>query len=173
MGTSWFAWWTITVVVFFVPYALLTAELGAAWPGEGGVYVWVREAFGPRPGSLAAWFYWINNAYYIPAVYMVFAATFHSIFLKGRVPAALDGAFAAWLDAGIAIALTWLTVWVGVIRLSVSKWIPNLGALVKLLVYGALGILGLGALVAGRTPANDFSLAGLLPHLGDSLAFLP
>ncbi|MGH9316405.1 MAG: amino acid permease [Thermoanaerobaculia bacterium] len=48
MGVAWFSWWAITMVLFFVPYGLITAELGAAWPGEGGVYVWVREAFGPR-----------------------------------------------------------------------------------------------------------------------------
>ena len=79
------------MVVFFVPYGLITAELGAAWPGEGGVYVWVREAMGPRWGSLAAWFYWINNAYWIPAVYMVFAGTFHTIFLKAHLPAGAAG----------------------------------------------------------------------------------
>ena len=66
MGVSWFTWWGITMVLFFIPYGLMTAELGAAWPGEGGLYVWVREAMGPRWGSLAAWFYWINNAYWMP-----------------------------------------------------------------------------------------------------------
>ena len=76
MGVAWFTWWVITMVVFFVPYGLVTAELGAAWPGEGGVYVWVREGLGRRAGSLVAWLYWINNAYWIPAVYLVFAGTF-------------------------------------------------------------------------------------------------
>lgn len=174
MGASWFTWWAITIVLFFVPYGLISAELGAAWPGEGGLYLWVREAYGPRWGSLAAWFYWINNAYWVPSVYMVFASTFHAIFLKGRIPAALDGERAAvWLDAGIAIAVTWLTVWIGVIRLEVSKWIPNLGAVVKVAIFAALGGLGLLSLAAGRPAANDFSPAGLLPRLGDSLSFLP
>ena len=54
MGVAWFSWWLITMTVFFIPYGFITAELGAAWPGEGGVYVWVREAFGPKWGSQAA-----------------------------------------------------------------------------------------------------------------------
>ena len=66
MGLAWFSWWVITMTVFFIPYGLITAELGSAWPGEGGVYIWVREAFGPRWGSTAAWLYWINNAYLDP-----------------------------------------------------------------------------------------------------------
>ena len=166
MGGAWFAWWAIVVCAFFVPYGLITAELGAAWPGEGGLYVWVREAFGPRAGGLAAWLYWINNAYWMPSVYVVFASTFRSIFLPER-PAS------TWLDAGIALLLTWATVWIGVIRLSVSKWIPNLGALVKLAIFLALGALGLSSLFAGRPAANTLSLAALVPRLSDSLAFLP
>jgi amino acid transporter len=173
MGVSWFTWWVITMVVFFVPYGLVTAELGAAWPGEGGVYVWVREALGPRLGSLAAWLYWINNAYWIPAVYLVFAGTFHGIFLKGLWPALDEGAGATWLEAGIAVVLTWLTVALGVVRLEVSKWVPNAGALVKVAIFLGLGALGLQFILSGRTPANDFSLSAFAPRWSDSLAFLP
>lgn len=164
MGVPWFTWWAITMVVFFVPYGLMTAELGAAWPGEGGLYLWVREAMGPRWGSTAAWFYWVNNAYWIPSVYLVFAGTFETIFLKTR---------STWQEAGIAIVLTWLTVLLGVIRLEVSKWIPNLGAVVKTLIFLSLGGLGIGSIVAGRPPANDFSLVQFVPRWSDSLAFLP
>src|SRR6185436_2117839 len=165
MGVTWFTWWAIVMLAFFVPYGLLTAELGAAWPSEGGLYVWVREAMGPRFGSLAAWFYWINNAYYVPQVYLVFAGTFETLFLGGlKRP---------WLEAGIAILLTWLTVALGVVTLGVSKWIPNLGAIVKGAIFLGLGALGVGALLSGVPPANDFSLARFIPHGGDSLAILP
>jgi glutamate:GABA antiporter len=164
MGYSWFSWWVITMVVFFIPYGLITAELGAAWPGEGGVYIWVREAFGPKWGSFVAWMYWINNAYWIPSVYLIFAGTFGEMFLKTKSP---------WQDAGIAIALTWVTVAIGVVRLEISKWVPNLGAVVKALIFLALGVLGLSAIFKGRPAANAFSAAGLLPKWNDSIAYLP
>ena len=164
MGVTWFTWWGITMLVFFVPYGLMTAELGAAWPGEGGLYVWVREGMGPRWGSTAAWFYWINNAYWIPSVYLIFAGTFETIFLEGKD---------TWREAGIAILLTWLTVLLGVAKLEVSKWIPNVGAVVKVAIFVALGVLGFGSLLSGRPPANDFSLTQFLPRWSDSLAFLP
>ena len=174
LGVSWFGWWALTMVVFFVPYGLITAELGAAWPGEGGLYVWVREALGPRWGSLAAWFYWINNAYWVPSVYMVFAGTFHAIFLRAHLPAALqDGSGATWLQAGIAIVVTWLTVAIGVVRLQVSKWVPNVGAVVKVAIFVVLGGLGMLSLAAGNRPANVFSWSAIAPDLGESLRFLP
>ena len=152
------------MTVFFIPYGLITAELGAAWPGEGGVYIWVREAFGPTWGSIAAWMYWINNAYWIPSVYLIFAGTFGQMFLKTHSP---------WQDAGIAIALTWLTVAIGIVRLEISKWVPNLGAVIKALIFLALGVLGLSALFRRRPAANAFSPRALLPHWNDSLAYLP
>lgn len=174
MGVSWFTWWAITMLLFFLPYGLMTAEMGAAWPGEGGVYVWVREAMGPRWASLAAWFYWINNAYWTASVYMVFAGTFHTIFLKQHLsPLLREGSGATWLQAAIAILLTWLTVAVGVVRLDVSKWLPNLGALVKAAIFVGLGTLGLSSLLSGRPPANDFSPWRFAPSWSDSLAFLP
>jgi len=164
MGYAWFSWWVITMVVFFIPYGLITAELGSAWPGEGGVYVWVREAFGPKWGSFVAWMYWINNAYWIPSVYLIFAGTFGEMFLKKTSP---------WQDAGIAIALTWVTVAIGVVRLEISKWVPNLGAVIKALIFLALGVLGLSAIFKGRASANAFSARGLLPQWNDSVAYLP
>ena len=163
-GVSIFFWWTALIVFFFAPYGLIMAELGAAWPAEGGVYVWVREAFGPRWGSLAAWFYWINNACWIPSVYLIFAGTFDSIFV---------GSGNVWFQAAVATVLTWLTVWLGIVRLQVSKWIPNLGAVVKVLIFLSLGVLGGLWIFSGRPAANELSLQAMLPRWSDSLAFLP
>lgn len=173
VGVTWFTWWTIAIVLFFVPYGLMTAELGAAWPGEGGLYIWVREAMGPKWGSLAAWFYWINVAYWIPSVYMVFAGTLHTIFLKAFLaPNLQSGVGAVWLQAGIAALVTWLTVGIGVAHLRVAKWIPNTGAIVKVAIFLSLGTLGLIALAKGKRPANDFSLASFIPNK-DAVPFLP
>jgi len=152
----------------------MTAEMGAAWPGEGGIYVWVREAMGARAGSLAAWFYWINNAYWTASVYMVFGGVFHTMFLKAQLgPALGEAPGATWLQAAIAVLATWVTVVVGIARLGVSKWLPNLGALVKAAFFLGLGALGLASLFSGRPPANEFSIEQAVPRWRDSLAFLP
>src|SRR5262245_24354773 len=180
MGVAWFSWWIITMTVFFIPYGLITAELGSAWPGEGGVYIWVREAFGPKWGSTAAWMYWINNAYWLPSVYLIFAGTFTQMFLRVPGSSNLVGTetgflrtHSTWVEAGIAIAMTWITVLIGVVRLEISKWVPNLGALVKALIFLTLGLLGLSVFLRGRSPANEFSLAKAVPRWNDTLAYLP
>src|SRR5271166_5002977 len=45
-GGEAFTWMMVFAVVFFVPQALLFAELGSAFPQEGGPCYWTRLAFG-------------------------------------------------------------------------------------------------------------------------------
>lgn len=33
---------------FFIPSALVSAELASTYPQRGGVFIWVKEAFGPK-----------------------------------------------------------------------------------------------------------------------------
>lgn len=62
-------------VAFFIPIALVAAELATAWPDEGGMYVWVKEAFGPVFGFLVVWLEWIMNAVWFPTVLTFASAT--------------------------------------------------------------------------------------------------
>ncbi len=50
----------IAVIAFLIPVALVAAELATGWPKEGGVYVWVRAAFGDRWGFIAIWLLWVQ-----------------------------------------------------------------------------------------------------------------
>src|ERR1700684_664767 len=58
-------WMMVFAVVFFVPQALLFAELGSAFPQEGGPYFWTRLAFGHLAGAVNNFLYWITNPVWI------------------------------------------------------------------------------------------------------------
>src|SRR3954462_1389482 len=60
-GAEGFTWMIFLAVFFFVPYALLTAELGSAFTGEGGCYVWTRLAFGRFVAAINTVLYWLSN----------------------------------------------------------------------------------------------------------------
>src|SRR5947209_19573130 len=45
-GAQGFTWLIFLGIFFFVPYAMVVAELGTAFPEEGGPYIWPRLAFG-------------------------------------------------------------------------------------------------------------------------------
>ena len=53
-GAQTVTWLAIVAALFFVPAGLVIAELGAAFPHQGGPYVWARLAFGGYAGSLVA-----------------------------------------------------------------------------------------------------------------------
>jgi glutamate:GABA antiporter len=163
IGPSTISWWLITWVLFFIPYGLMTAELGTTYPEQGGLYVWIKRAFGQRWAARVTWLYWINVALWIPSVCLLFTG------ILGQM---LYVELALWAQIAIGIGMTWATVWTGVIRLEVGKWVPNLGAFLKALILLVIGGAGLSyGLEHGF--ANDLSLRAMLPRWDAGLAFLP
>ncbi len=67
-GLSSIAYYTLSALAFVVPSALVSAELATGWPKAGGVYIWVREAFGEKWGFLAIWLQWVHNLPWYPAM---------------------------------------------------------------------------------------------------------
>jgi len=68
--------------VFLVPLSLVSAELATGWPpdGPGGVYIWVKEAFGERLGFVAIWLQWFQNIMWYPTVLSFIAGSFAYMF---------------------------------------------------------------------------------------------
>src|ERR1700758_415675 len=64
-GAQAITWLVISLVLFLIPYGMLTAELGSAFPVEGGPYEWARMAFGRCAGSVTAILYWLSNPTWI------------------------------------------------------------------------------------------------------------
>src|SRR5207237_2783688 len=54
--------------------AIAVRELSDTAPGAGGIYRWVRRAFGPLHGFVAGWGYWVNNLFYFPSLLVTTAA---------------------------------------------------------------------------------------------------
>ncbi|NGX45760.1 MAG: Glutamate/gamma-aminobutyrate antiporter [Chlamydiae bacterium] len=65
----------LATLIFFIPTSLVAAELATAWPKVGGVFAWVKEAFGHRSGFLAAWLLWFQNIVWYPTALSFIAAT--------------------------------------------------------------------------------------------------
>ncbi|MCP8687466.1 APC family permease [Marinobacterium sedimentorum] len=163
VGASAIFWWLVVLVLFFIPNTLVTAELGTRYPEQGGIYAWIRDAFGTRWGARITWLYWINIALWMPAVFIMFGAIFSALYWPQ---------LSLWGQIGIGLALCWLTAAINCLPLRLSKWIPNLGTPLKFLVILTLGIGGLWyGLQHGF--ANDLSLAHSLERLDEGLAYIP
>jgi len=173
MGVQGITFWIVLAILFFIPYGFATAELGAAWPDDGGIYVWVREAFGPMWGTVTAWLYWVNVALWAPSVFVLFSETMQTAF---------NIHVNMWAEMGIVIALIWIMVLIGIIPLKFSKWVPNSSAIVKIVIFLLLGIAGVAMLFTSHGSANSFALKNFIPQLVtrvhgklnfDNLTYLP
>lgn len=163
VGPAAIFWWLVIIVLFLIPNTLITAELGTAYPEQGGIYAWVRNAFTPRWAARITWQYWINIALWMPAVYIMFAALFAALFAPEM---------SLWAQIGLGILMCWLTTGINCLRLQYSKWIPNLGTVTKFVVILTLGGAGI-AYGLEHGFANDLGFEAALDDLSAGLLYLP
>ena len=98
-GPAVLFWTAVLLVFFFVPYGLMTAELGSTYADTGGIYSWVQRAFGGFWGTQVSWWYWINVGIWLPSVYLMFATLLGQTF---------DFTVGFWWTVGMAVALIWI-----------------------------------------------------------------
>src|SRR5688572_19308919 len=79
-GLALIFFYLLAAILFFIPTILVTAELATGWPNTGGVYVWVREAFGPQWGFLTIWLQWIYNVVWYPTIFAFIAGMLAYVF---------------------------------------------------------------------------------------------
>lgn len=163
IGPSALVWWLIMFTIFFIPYGLVTAELGTAYPDEGGIVDWTRRAFGDAAGARVAWLYWVNYALWVPAVFYLFALVVTQI---------LGFELSAWGIALIAIAMSWVKTLITLQDIENILWIPTVGSICKAIIMVLLGICGIYAGFANGF-ANVINLGTLTPSLEAGMSYLP
>ena len=141
------------LICFFLPYGLISAELGTAYEGEGGICDWVTRAFGPRWGSRASWYYYINFSLWMGSL-AVLATDIISTLLGREL-----SVFPALL---LQLAFIWLVVFISNYKISESKWILNIAAILKALLMLSIGALGIYVAIV-RGSANEYTPASFLP----------
>ena len=163
LGTGVIGWWLVTLLFFVIPYALISAELGTSYPSEGGIYSWVKQAFGLKMAARTTWLYWVNVGLWMPAVYIMFAGMLAELFFPELT--------LGWRVA-ICIVLIWLTIYFCNVSVDVGVWVSKVGALLKMAVIMTLGCAGfIYAIQHGM--ANQLTLHSMLPSLDGGVEFLP
>ena len=74
-GWSSIGWYLIGTITFLIPLSMAGAELATGWPKGGGVYAWVKEAFGDMSGFIAVFCEWSNDLVWFPTILAFLAST--------------------------------------------------------------------------------------------------
>ncbi len=123
---------------FFVPCALIAAELATGWPSTGGVYTWVKEAFDDRMGFVAIWLQWIENVIWYPTVLSFTAATIAYLFNP-------DLANNKLYILVMILSIYWTCTIIDSLGMKISGFISSIGVIIGTILPGIVIII-LGAL---------------------------
>jgi len=164
MGNSQFFWRTLMIVTFFIPYGLISSELGTAYQGDGGLYDWVVKAYpGTRWGSRVAWWYWLNFPLWMAS-------------LAVMVPDLLNIAFGIQISLGLSLAiqLTFILIVTAIACYPVCDSVVILNVCAAIKVGLALLVGGMGVYFTFQNGfVNDMSFSTFLPSFDvDSLSYI-
>jgi len=153
-GAQAILWLIVSAVTFLIPYGLITAELGAAYPTEGATYDWVRLAYGHFAGAVVGVLYWLSNPIWLGGT------------LTATTVAALDALWGSSIGGNqgaetvVGFLFIWGAVTMNILSLRYMKWVPNFGAILRLALLGFFAIL---VIISGTSHGFKGTLAGFFP----------
>lgn len=157
-GSTLVFFFCLAALLFLLPSALVSAELASNSREQGGIYVWVKEAFGPRMGCLAVWYQWVSNVIWYPTILSFVAATLGYLL-------APELASNRWFLVVTIVVTFWLATFSNLLGMRTSALVANICAILGLLIpMGLIIFLGLHWLFAGQPLAVHFSAQSVLPH---------
>ena len=157
----------VALIGFFIPVVIVAAELASGWPKIGGLYVWIREAFGERWGLAVIWLQWIYNVVWFPTILAFIAAT-----LAFLINPELAN-HKAYMFVTV-LSIFWGATLINCFGMKISGVVSTFGAIVgTLLPMFVIIVLGGIWLTTNHATAVSFSWDNLLPKLNDAndLAF--
>lgn len=160
-GSQLIFYFLLGALFFLIPTALVSAELASGWAKQGGIYIWVKEAFGKRAGFLAIWLQWIENVIWYPTILSFVGGTIGYLIN----PVLINDPYFLW---GIIVTSFWGATLINLRGMSSSALFSNICSISGLLLPMSL-IIGLGVswIAQGNPLQIQFNIPSITPHLSD------
>ena len=130
-GLSMVFYILFAVVMFLLPASLVAAELGGAFSKKGGgIYTWVKEAFGSRWGFTAIWLQWIQNVVWYPTTLAFAAGALAYLFMR---PSLAGNGF---YNGIVILIIYWAATFLALKGLDVASAITKYGVLIGTVLPG-------------------------------------
>src|SRR5215470_10585621 len=163
-GAQAFTWIIFMGIFLFLPYGLIMAELGTAFPDEGGPYVWTRLAFGRFAAAVNAVLYWIANPVWVGGTLTVTAmAAVNAFFLSKPMSGLPEYLF--------GLGFIWAAITATVLSFRIGKWIPNIGGFLRVIIPGFFMISVI--IYAAKHGVHGFGGHAFLPTYAVFIALAP
>lgn len=160
-GFSLVFYYLLAGVLFFLPTALMSAELATGWPAAGGVYVWTKEAFGKKWAFFTIWTQWFYNISWYPTILSLIAATLAYCIDPNLVNNKLYMLM-------VITVFFWGATFLNLQGMRMSSLLSNFsaigGTIIPMMLIIILGIIWV---VSGRPLQIHFSIHTFLPDLSN------
>jgi amino acid transporter len=133
-----YTYWILGFIVFLIPGALVTAQLGQMFPQEGSLYVWTQKVLGPFWGFFAGFCAWW------PGILVMVATGDAVVTLWQFVDT--GGLPKAWEQGLVILAVLWFSAAMSMLRLRMTQTYANWAVVfygAAIFVIGLAGILWL------------------------------
>ena len=157
----------LAAVLFLIPLALSCAELASGWPKNGGIYDWVKEAFGEKSGALAIWLEWAESVVWLPTVLSFIAAGIAYVVEPALV-------HHRYFMLSCMLIVLWSGTFLNFLGTQTSGWVSTIGIICGSIIPGiAIIFLGIYWLSSGQASHIDISKTSLIPDFSSlsSLAY--
>lgn len=122
----------LTPLFWGLPLLFMSAELAGALPLEGGLYRWVKTAFGDFWGFQAGWWWWLSS-FLDCAIYAVLVADYFAFFYPGM------SRLTHW---AIALAVIWLFTLLNLRGIAVMGTSTTIFVAIMLAPFAIMIVLG-------------------------------
>jgi amino acid transporter len=129
--------WLIAIALFFIPQALVVAQLNRRMPMEGGLYEWARHAFGDAIGFLVAWNLWLYIVLYVASIGLV-VTTYGAYALGLNADSTTSN---SWIVLAVSVVIIGVLMLLAHLGLRVGKWVTNAGSALTILIIVFLAAL--------------------------------
>ncbi|HKT57982.1 MAG TPA: APC family permease [Microbacterium sp.] len=163
-GAQAFTWTLVIGITFLFPYALVVAELGSTFHGEGGPFVWVRLAYGKLAAAISTMFYWVTNPLWMGGSLVFIAALTWDTYIS-PLPSGSVG------DYVFKIVFIWLAILTAIIGLQYGKYVVAAGGIVKVALLAIFVVTV--AVYAARYGVHGYAAGEFSPTMGGFLAVTP
>lgn len=158
--------WVIFMFLFFVPQALMCAELAATYTSDGGLGEWVKIAFGTKYGFIVSWLNWTAKLFWFASFLTFFSINFS--YLLGKPDLANNKIFVLVMS----LILIWGLSFVSMKGMTFGKIFTSAGSLGSTIpTIFLIGFAFLAIVLLHKAPsASTYTAETLMPKLnGNSL----
>ena len=164
-GSQIFFFFIGACFLFLLPCAFISAELSAhesvQKSNQGGIYYWLKAAFGDNIAFVGIWFQWLENVIWYPAILSFIAGTLAYIVSPESAANLTNNKF---YILGVILIIFWSLTFINLRGIKLTAKISNLCTIFGLILpMGIIILLGLNWLMSDNPSQITLTTQSLMP----------